>query len=381
MTMPPPANFRPRLLIVDDEPFNVQLLSRIFERSCEVVSAKNGHEALERLVQADFDVVLLDIMMPKLNGLDALKIIRQSADLSILPVILISAVDDKDDIRRGISLGANDYIPKPFDVDIVQARVNTQIRIKRLSDERRRLIVELQSANAMKARMMQVASHDLKNPINNIRMALAVLERQIPDSEGVKKMLRMADHSFDEMMAVINDFLSSSIARSSEIKVVREVVSLAEASAQVIEQYIMAAEQKQIRIDATEIHGEVFADPDRLRQILGNLLSNAIKYAPPGTTVTIFSETDGQRWRVYVLDQGSGINEEEQAFLFKPFSKSKISTQPTAGEESTGLGLWIVAEMLALMDGAYGFFNNDEDEGGACFWIELPGPPATIDNP
>jgi two-component system sensor histidine kinase/response regulator len=358
----------PRLLVVDDEAVNLQLLKRLFESTCIIDTAMNGHEALQFLDQNSYDVVLLDIMMPKTSGLDVLKLIRASADLSELPVILISALNDNEEVARGIRLGANDYITKPVDMDIVQARVSTQIKIKQLRDERAQMIKYLQAANEMKARMMQVASHDLKNPLNNLQLLTQLIRNNLDDHAKIDKLLRMQESSLEAMLHVITDFLDSSI--SSQIHVTMRPLDCASIIRQVLNQYSVAAHNKQISLETDRLEGVVIADNNRLLQVVGNLLSNAIKYSPKGGKVRLGTEIKGKLWRLILRDSGTGVLEEEQEFLFKPFSKHAISTQPTAGEASTGLGLWIVYEMMRLQAGSVGMYNHPE--GGACFWIELP---------
>jgi two-component system sensor histidine kinase/response regulator len=358
----------PRLLVVDDEAVNLQLLKRLFESTCIIDTAMNGHEALQFLDQNSYDVVLLDIMMPKISGLDVLKLIRASADLSELPVILISALNDNEEVARGIRLGANDYITKPVDMDIVQARVSTQIKIKQLRDERAQMIKHLQAANEMKARMMQVASHDLKNPLNNLQMLTQLFRNNLEDHAKIDRLLRMQESSLEAMLHVITDFLDSSI--SSQIHVDMRPLDSSSIIRQVLNQYSVAAHNKQISLETDKLEGVVIADNNRLLQVVGNLLSNAIKYSPKGGRVRLGTEIKGKLWRLILRDTGTGVLEEEQEFLFKPFSKHAISTQPTAGEASTGLGLWIVYEMMRLQAGSVGMYNHPE--GGACFWIELP---------
>jgi two-component system, sensor histidine kinase and response regulator len=323
---------RPRLLVVDDEPYNLQLLTRIFQRTCEVEKAVDGREALQKLADNQYDVVLLDIMMPEIGGLDVLKIIRSSADLAELPVVLISALGDKDEIIRGIRLGANDYITKPVDLDVVQARVSTQVKIKQLRDERARMISLLQAANEMKARMMQVASHDLKNPLNNLQMLTQVMRKQAEDNPKLSKLLNMQQDSLDAILRVVLDFLDSSISTSNQINISLRALDCVSVVRQVLNQYSVAAHNKQISLEHAPIEGVIVADDSRLAQVLGNLVSNAIKYSPKGGRVQVATEKQEKRWRLTVRDSGMGIPEEEQEFLFKPFSKNEISTKPTDGE-------------------------------------------------
>jgi two-component system, sensor histidine kinase and response regulator len=363
---------QPRILIVDDEAFNLQLLRRLFENIYEVDEAKNGKLALELLENKEYDVVLLDIMMPEMNGLELLEYIRSSFDISELPIVLISALSQTSQVARGIQMGANDYITKPIDVDIVLARVNTQVQLKVLIDERQRMIARLQSANELKARMMQVASHDLKNPLNNLQLLTHIMARSLDNPQKMKKSFKMQSDTLDAMLSVIQDFLDSSIAQRGEISLNLQALNSALIIEQVLSQYAIVAYNKNIYLQAEQIEGIVRADKNRLLQVLGNLISNAIKYSPADSIVELFTEIDDeeQKWRLKIIDEGPGIPKNEQEYLFKPFSRDDISTQATDGESSTGLGLWIAYEMMWLQGGRIGMYNVDG--AGACFWIELP---------
>jgi signal transduction histidine kinase len=361
---------RPRLLIVDDEIINRQILQRIFEHTCEVKTVADGMEALEILAAHDFDLVLLDIMMPEINGLELLKIIRSSANLAQLPVILISALDDTSVIARGMRLGANDYITKPIDLDIVQARVNTQIVLKQLTDERNRIISSLESANEIKSRMMRIASHDLKNPLNNMRMISSIVRNSVDGDPRILKMLSMMDSSIESMLRVVGDFLDTRAIANTEIPVSLEVIDSAALLRMVLNQYAIGAYNKNIELRLAGTFETIIGDADRLQQAVSNLVSNAIKYSPRNTVVILQGLTANDRWRLNVMDEGPGIPQDEQPYLFQPFTKEKISTKPTAGEDSTGLGLWIVSEMIKLQNGMVGY--ETLPEGGSCFWLDLP---------
>lgn len=361
---------KPRLLLVDDEPINLNILSRIFSGTCEIDTAANGRIALEKFANNTYDVILLDIMMPDVDGLEVLKTIRETTDIMELPIVLISAISDKHAVTHGIRLGANDYITKPIDIDIVQARVGTQIAVKQLVNERKRLVAQLQTANDMKMRMMQVASHDLKNPINNLQILASLMHKDHDHDPKTKRFLQMTDESVSTMLHVVEDFLDSSINQDG-LNVAISPVESYPIIESVVNQYAVAASEKSITFETEHAGGIVLADQKRLMQVIGNLVSNAVKYSPRGSTVRIMTETtDAHRWRLKVIDQGGGIPPDEFEHLFKPFSKDKISTKPTAGESSTGLGLWIVYEMVRLQDGRVGAENLSE--GGCCFWIELP---------
>jgi two-component system, sensor histidine kinase and response regulator len=366
----PNPHIRSRILVVDDEIMNRDLLGRILHHDFDIDCAENGADALAMLRNTEYDVVLLDIMMPVLNGKDTLIKIRASADLAELPVIIVSAVSDISQMVDAIGLGANDYITKPLDVSLVKARVQTQVLLKRMMDERRDAIDALQSANEMKARMMQVASHDLRNPLNNLKMLLSLIKEGVEGDSEMQPLMQIADEGIETMLMIIEDFLSSNAVDNNGITIALTETEGAAQLGQVIEQYSLAARVKNIRLEMDIEEALVAADERRLQQVFGNLLSNAIKYSPKNSRVLVRSMSSDTTWRVEVYDSGAGIPKNERRHLFSPFSKNLISTEPTNGESSTGLGLWIASEMMRLQGGKIGM--DSPETGGCCFWLELP---------
>lgn len=358
-----------RLLIVDDQAYNLQLLERVFSKSYEVVCVDSGEAALKLLGEQAFDAVLLDIMMPGMDGLAVLKIIRDVPETADMPVILVSALSEDQHVANGLEMGANDYITKPFDVTVVQARVHTQVALKQLTDERKATIAHLQAANDLKERLMRIASHDLKGPLNNLQMVTFLVREEVGDNPEMNKLLDMADENINLMLALTEEFLESGIARGDEIELKPEPLSIPFLVEQTLHQYEPMAFQKDIQlVTAFDDDYPVVADPNRMLQVLSNLVSNAIKYSPSGSTVRVETQNNGNRVRINVIDQGEGIPEDERSLLFQPFSR--LSTRPTAGEYSTGLGLWIVKQLVDLHGGAVDV--DCPSDGGSNFWVDLP---------
>ncbi len=358
---------KPTILIVDDQPNNVYLLKRILGETCDTVVAHGGNEAIQHIEQTPFDLVLLDIMMPDISGLAVLEWIRKQWDISQLPVILISALSETEDVRRGLSMGANDYISKPLDIEVVQARIETQVKLKQLTDIHNQTIQALEHANAMRNRLMRIASHDLKNPLNNLGMVLTLLQDE-PDSSNNANLLDMAHQSIDRMLSIIIEFLDLDILREDTIDIDLQPVHVADILTQITETYHYAADKKDIQLHISVDDVIITADPKRLDQVLSNVVSNAIKYSPYHSDIRIFSKMDADCVKIHVVDQGEGIPEDEQPMLFQPFSK--ISTQPTGGENSTGLGLWIAKQMMVMQGGDIGL--DSPPQGGCDFWLQLP---------
>jgi signal transduction histidine kinase len=236
-------------------------------------------------------LILLDIMMPDMDGLATLSLIRQNPNTADIPVILISALADGQDVARGLEAGANDYITKPVDMDVTRARIQTQIALKQLQDERKQTIIELKAVQEMKDRLLRMASHDLKGPLGNIRMAITLIEEAadaIPDGHS---LVQSVDASLNTMENVIKDFLDTAALQTGAIDLHIESMPLQPVIEGIISEHKINAIRKSIDLVAYGISGSIRADTARFYQALGNLVSNAIKYSPNGTIVTVW--TDG----------------------------------------------------------------------------------------
>ena len=357
----------PTILAVDDEPANLLLLQRMLQRQYRVICSPNGQTALEILAQTPVDVVLLDIMMPRMNGYEVLKTIRANANTCDIPVIMVSAMSDAKDVAQGLETGANDYIIKPIDPEVTSARVQTQIALKQLQDDRKKVIQELQAAQTLKDNLLRIASHDLKGPLMNVQLVSSLFRRDEAQIPAAKDWLDALDASVDAMQTVIEDFLDTAAMNSSVIDLKLERVSIQQVVNSLISLYHAHAEKKDIRIEAHDCEGYILADAARFQQALGNLVSNAVKYSPLHTTIRIWVIQEANQIHICVGDEGPGIPADERSRLFTQFGK--LSTRPTDGEHSTGLGLWIVKHMINLQGGEVGV--DCPPEGGSVFWVQM----------
>ena len=356
------------LLIVDDDADNCFLMEQMLKKQYRVTSVNSGEDALVQLEHTHFDAILLDIMMPKMNGMELLKMIREQVQITTLPIIMVSALSNSKHVAEGLKLGANDYITKPIDRQIALARIETQLTLKRLQDEREQAIVELRNAQMMRDRIFRVASHDLKNPLANIRMAEFVLRDCMTDDPVATQMMDTVSVSLDAMQEVIEDLMDVVVLQSGKIDLEMKDVVIEQIVYNSAVQYNVSTAQKHIALRIDDTQATVVADPARLTQVVNNLLSNAIKYSPQHTTISLWTEKIDNRVRLNIADQGPGILPEERHLLFTEFGR--VSNRPTAQENSTGLGLWIVKNLIELMQGEVGVeFPAD---GGSIFWVELP---------
>lgn len=358
----------PRVLVVDDELHNRQLFKRLLDYRFEVFEASDGKTALEILQEEHFDLVLLDVMMPFMSGLEVLELIRERFDYIELPVIIISAKNDEEDILRGLELGANDYLPKPVNMHIARARVKTQIQLKRINDKHKRVIDELQSAQTMQENFYRIVTHDLKGPLTNMRLAQTILRDMLDGDDQTNLILDNVDMTLDDMQEMIRMFLDVSALQNGALQTNIQCLATEDCIHGVIERIALIAHKKNIHIEASQLDGYLMGDARLLNQILTNLVTNALKFSKAGTSISLWAEHNTKWVTLHVADQGPGISASEQARLFQIFGT--LSPRPTEGESSHGLGLWIVRQLVELQGGSVSYYTPES--GGSVFYVKLP---------
>lgn len=355
------------LLVVDDNEDNRDMLSRRLRRQgYSVVTAEDGRKALDLLDTGQkFDLVLLDIMMPGISGLEVLQTIRQRLSITDLPIIMATAKDNSEDIVGALQLGANDYVTKPLDFAVVMARVQTQLVIKRLSE--------------LKDDFLRIASHDLKNPLMVVLTSGKMLQKRLPVGtamtpemqEVISKLIRRSL----EMQWLIEDFLDFQALQDGRLELTRTEINLNHLARQVIEDNQDYAKQKNVTLDA-EFDNElpqVEADGVRLFQVINNMVSNAIKFGPPGTHAKVRTSKKDHSVCLEVIDSGPGLKPDDLNKVFRKYAR--LSNKPTGAEKSSGLGLAICKQLIDLHGGEIGVQNNPDR--GATFWFRLPVPIAS----
>ena len=357
-----------RVLLIDDDALTRERLALLLRNHYLVDTASDGESGIRAINQHSYDLILLDLLMDDVSGFDVLRRIRRVSSSTDLPIIITSALAEAATIVAGLEVGANDYVTKPFDPSILLARIETQIALKRLIDEREEHIKQLERANQLRLQLTRIASHDLKDPLHNITIVKQLLKESFHNNPEINMMIDTLDSAVLSMRHVIETFLdvvelqSSSVSPDSNITLVLDVVM------RVFMQYEVVAQNKKIDLIYRDITGVVLGDEPRMIQALGNLVSNALKYSPLGKTVTIWTEKHGDWIRLLVGDEGPGIPAHERDRLFTEFSK--LSTKPTGHEPRTGLGLWIVKQLVNAQGGRVG--AKFPKTGGSIFWIEFP---------
>jgi len=334
------------ILIVDDNPVNLRvMIQHLAEQGYETRIAQNGNEALEQLKIALPDIILLDIMMPGIDGFETCAKIKQMESAKDIPIIFMTALSETENKVKGLSLGAVDYITKPFQQEEVLARIDTHLTIRRQQNM-------LYQLNATKDRFFSIIAHDLRGVFNpliistNMLLKIAIKEdssKMIKFSESVKKS---AHNAYD----LLENLLTWSRSQRQAIDVSIVKINLTKLIKNNINLFVEKAIQKDISI-TNDINEEVFvhADKNITDTILRNLINNALKFTHKNGNINIFIEQKENYVNVSVKDNGIGIEQNNLKKLFKIDSKYK--KKGTANEQGTGLGLILCKELSLKNNG------------------------------
>jgi two-component system, sensor histidine kinase and response regulator len=366
-----------KILIADDDRLNIRILAGILSRDGYVVgNADSGEKALELYPEFKPNLVLLDVMMPGIDGFETCRQLKKLYGDKAVPVIFITAKNDSDDVVAGLAAGGVDYLPKPFNAKEVLARIRTHLHNQLLVAEQQQLVEQLSRANAAKNRFLGMAAHDLRNPLASIRGLTEFLRDGVVGpltAEQLDLVTTIRDAS-QSMLDLVNDLLDVATIESGELKVVTVPHDMVELVAKSVALTNMEAAKKNTRVQLqTQVdHLVLPIDPAKMKQVIDNLLSNAVKYSPPGSTVTAIVARDGTQSAcvLAVRDQGPGIPANERDKLFKDFGR--LSAQPTGGEKSTGLGLAICRKIVEAHHGTIDAENLPDR--GCEFRVTLPHP-------
>lgn len=355
---------RGHVLVVDDMPSNREIMRRMLtNNSYAVTLAEDGQQAIDILADSLFDLILLDVGMPKMDGFAVCKSVKADERTAGIPVIFISAQGDLGDKVRAFEAGAVDYITKPFKMEEVLARVNTQIT---LSQQKRQIL----HLNALKDQLIRTVSHELKNPIHIVMGYAALLmdEADMPP-EQVAEMSTQIFRSAERMHRIVTNLLDITQIEEGEPWQLRRIALLGIVQ-DALHEHLFLAEQKQITLEldpfSRDVH--VMADPVHLHQAFSNLVSNAIKYTPAGGEVHLGATFNEGNVTISVADNGLGIPQSALPRLFDKFFR--VDTLDHREQEGTGLGLSIVK---AIVDGHGGEITVASRPGaGSTFSVTLP---------
>jgi two-component system sensor histidine kinase/response regulator len=362
-----------RILAVDDDRINLRIIGGILRHEgYEIAEATSGEQALEVYAEVHPNLVLLDVMMPGIDGFATCRTLKTSYGDKCAPVIFVTAKSEADDVVTGFEAGGVDYLTKPFRPKEVVARIRTHLSNQQLVEQQKLLVEQLSKANAAKDRFLGMCAHDLRNPLSSIRgLAELMVEDAIgPLSTEQKEIVQTIHGASQSMLQLVNELLDVATIEAGHLKLAKEPTSVVEIVERSVHLSNIEAAKKNTRIEMVKLSTDPMVDVDRnkIRQVVDNLISNAVKYSPRGSVITVLIHADATGAGFAVRDSGPGIPESERHKLFKDYGR--LSSVPTGGEKSTGLGLAISRKIVEAHDGTIGVENIPGR--GAEFVVRLP---------
>lgn len=357
---------RSKILIVDDElSMRRRLQSMLMNKDYEIILLADGKELLDRIGEIVPDLIILDLMLPGIDGFEACRRLKSSSRFQHIPIILVTVLDAKTVLTEGVGAGADDFLQKPVSKLELQARVRSMLRIKRQYDE-------LEATLRMREELSNMIVHDMSSPIISMLLHTTLMEEKITDPQLLEylKMIRMAA---DRLDSFVNDMLMLAKMEQSKLRLNPSEVDLNQLILDAEKHFSIIAHSKgiELKLVLPTPALEVSLDSNLFRRVIANLLANALQYSPSETTVTLSlsAKYDAQgkpHLRIQVMDQGPGIPE---AYRQRVFEKFEVVDLKKKGVPQIGLGLTF-CKMAVDAHGGQIYVKPNEPQG-SIFVVEI----------
>jgi two-component system sensor histidine kinase/response regulator len=361
---------RQTVLIVDDVPANIDILSESLGDDYELFFATSGYEALDLVRAEKPDLILLDIMMPGMDGYQLCSILKGDESTRNIPIVFVTAMTQEEDEVRGLELGAIDYITKPISPHIVRARVKNHLELKRYRD----LLENLASAaDRAKKEFLRSVSHELRTPLTPI-IGMTDLVLNCEQDDDKRKYLSLVQKAALKLLGLVEDLIETSRLEGDGVTVEILPFMLRPFLMSVVHSLDLLADAKGLELRITvdpELPEAVSADQGMLYKVLSMLLGNALKFTNSGqVTLEVHKESGaaGDMLCFSVSDTGIGIAQQDLERIFSDFTQSDGSM--TRNYPGLGLGLGLARRMTELMGGR--IWAESGLQGGSVFHAEIP---------
>ena len=356
-----PAEFK--LLVVDDVQTNVLLLKALLgKEGYGILVANNGQEALEVIRNENPDLILLDVMMPGMDGFEVAERLKSEEFRCEIPIIFLTALDDTQSIVNGFKLGVGDFISKPFRKEELMVRIKHQLSLvaaRRIIEEKNE---ELRKTIAGRDKMYSVIAHDLRSPMASMKMLLNTIMMSVEKDKidpDIFDMLEMSNKTSEEVFSLLDNLLKWTKSQLGKLTVIPQKLDISGLADGVVEVMNSVAEVKHIKLIRTDHESFfVYVDIEMIKSILRNLISNAVKFSNPDSEIKVGIKAEDGKVIVSVTDSGKGIKKEDQHKLLK--DSTHFTTYGTNSEEGSGLGLLLCRD-FARKNGGELWFESEEN--------------------
>jgi two-component system, sensor histidine kinase and response regulator len=356
------------ILVVDDESINFDVIEiLLFKDGHQLSYASNGRDALAGLEKTQPDVVLLDVMMPDLDGMEVCRRIKANPGLQHIPVIMVTALNSKEDLERCLEAGADDFVGKPVNGSELRARVRSMLRIKQQYDALEHMLQLREASLQLREDMSNMIVHDLRNPLTNIVLSSQILKlHSLTDKQQQK--VEQIEYAGRRLQSLVDSLLIMAKLESGKMLLNRTEVDLGEMGREVIADFQEIAAQQQIELvsQLPETPKTLWVDDALMRRVLDNLLSNALKFSPADTQVSLeISSPSETGVQIQVKDMGRGVSEELRHRIFEKYEVGEACQ----GVPQVGLGLTFCKMVIAAHGGVISVEGRHPK--GATFTIDL----------
>ena len=373
------ATNKPTILVVDDNPTNLQVLLESLKRTgFKILVARTGENAIQQAEYGKPDLILLDVMMPGIDGFETCRRFKTLDAFKEIPIIFMTALTDTTDKLKGFQAGGVDYVTKPLQHEEVLARVVTHLTIRRLQQQSREQHLalqeqhaQLQALNASKDKFFSIISHDLRSPLSSVLVGLRLLtdpESRVSESEK-EEILHDSRRTVEQLYSLLDNLLVWSRLQRGLMEYAPKQIDLQPLFERNATLFAANAEQKQIAIRQT-VTAPIFAfaDSQMIDTVIRNLISNALKFTEARGAITLSACQNDQNVEITVADTGIGMDAEAVAKLFR--LDVRYNQLGTAGEKGTGLGLNVCKEFAEKNGGSIAV--ESLIGAGTTFRVTLP---------
>lgn len=361
-----------RILVVDDDATNRMILRDPLEANgYAVAEAEDGERALQAVLQDAPDLLLLDVMMPELDGFSVCRRIKNNPLTAAIPVLMVTALADRDARVQGIESGADDFLTKPLDIQEVLLRVHNAMYLKRLGDHARENYERLRQLEQLRDELVHMIVHDMRSPLMGLAGNLELLEQHpLAGDADAKAMITEARTVAASLTEMISEMLDVSRLETGQMPVVRSPRDMRDLVQRALVSVLGLARLSGATL-ACEMPPEplvVACDAQLVERIISNLVSNAIHCLADDGTVRVTAQRDGGGVRVAVSDTGPGIPMEFQDRIFEKFAQ--VGRDGFRKRHSSGVGLTFCRMAVEAHGGRIGV--DSDGSHGSTFWFVIP---------
>ena len=359
------------ILVVDDEKKNRIFLKDVLEvKGYHVSEAEDGKQAFHRVMNDPPDVILLDVMMPGMDGFEVCRRLKKDPKTASIPILMVTALSERSDRIKGIEAGANEFLSKPIDHHEVVLRVHNAVYAKHLFDQLQEDYKRLKDLESLRDNLTHMIIHDLRQPITVISGYFQLLQLHAGDrtTEKQRDVFEQVSRAVNVLIEMVESLLDVTRLEAGKMPLNLSHCDLNELVEEAVQALGPLKDNHNVHIKSSDDPVSAFCDKDLIRRVIANLVGNAVKYTPESTEVRITVETNELQPRIAVSDTGAGIPKEYHDKIFDKFGQAK--SRQEGKKYSTGLGLTFCKLAVEAHGGEIGV--ESESGKGSNFWFVLP---------